>query len=148
VALWDPGGKLPRERTLELKGPVETINVTAGIDAPQQKCCTRHRCPQENPWLYRSGVSLSVPPQGANHTPFSLFYHSKLLLLRSPPTFVSRPIQRVLSQALQSRDIATRTLQSGHLVAVTPVSHCCHTCPCNARTGALAEETQCMATNC
>jgi len=33
VALWDPGGKPPRERTLELKGPVEAMNIAAGVKA-------------------------------------------------------------------------------------------------------------------
>ena len=35
AAPWDPGGRLPRERTLNSKGPVEAMDIAPGIDAPQ-----------------------------------------------------------------------------------------------------------------
>ena len=35
AAPWDPGGKPPRERTLNTKRPVEAIDIALGIDAPQ-----------------------------------------------------------------------------------------------------------------
>ena len=148
LPLWDPGGRPPREQTLNSKRPVEAMNIAAGINAPQQKRCSGHHRPQENPWLYRSGVSLSVPLQGANHAPLSLFHHSKLLLSRSPPTFVSRPIQRAWHCPGRCR---AETAQQGQgNAAIWWLSHPCHTLshtsPHHACSGALAEKPQCAAT--
>ena len=130
VALWDPGGRPPRERTLNLKGPVEATDIAVGIDAPQQKCRTRHRRPQENPWLYRSGVSLPVPPQGANHalypysiTPSSRYQEVHPLSFRGPyrghGVVLGNPEQRQ-----HNKDKATRPFGGRH----TRVTHH-HTCP-------------------
>jgi len=126
----------------QLKRPAEAMDITPGIDAHSKNNRGQRRPPTRKTWVPEE----SVRRHSATHLlPLFPLSYSTTELIRF--RFKAHQEGAASSWALQSRDIATRTLQRSRLVAVTPVSHCHHTRPRNARTGALAEETQCTAAN-
>ena len=128
LAIWDPGGRPPRERTLEPKGPIEAMNIALGIDAPQQNVALGIIAHKKTPGCAESNQSASTIPKSQ---PCTSHPSSWAPIVKEPIHFPFEAHQEgmVSSWAMQSRDIATRTLQRGRLVAVTPMSHRHHMRP-------------------
>jgi len=118
AALWDPGGRPPGDDIVELKGPVEAMDITPGIDAPQQNVAPGNRRPQENP-----GCAEVESSQSASTIP-----RSKPRTCTHPPSFhpaIREPTHFYLeahreghgvvpgdAEQRPSRDTTTRTRQT------------------------------------
>jgi len=91
LAIWDPGGRPLRERTLEPKGPVEAMNIAPGIDAPQQNVAPGIVAHKKTPGCAELNQSASTIPksQPCTFIPFSI-RRQGLLSSRSPFVFIFR----------------------------------------------------------
>ena len=106
LAIWDPGGRPPRERTLNLKRPVEAMNIAAGIIAHKK-----------NTGCAKSSQSMHHHEQSTMHL-VPIFHHS-IPPLRSPPACCFRSLSRGCSVILE--DAEAETLQG---VATRPFGGC------------------------
>jgi len=150
VPLWDPGGRPPRKQTLEPKGPVEAMNITAGINAPHQNIALGIVAHRKNPGCAGVESVCQTTLKSQPHTCYPFFHHP----MPPPPSqfiFVLRPIERALCRSgrCQGRELAETGIANA---AIWWLSHSCHTlshmslCHALPHTGALAEEVQHTAT--
>jgi len=122
-AIWDPGRRPPGVDIAKSKGPVEAMNITAGIDAPQRNVALGIVAHKKTPGCAESNQSASTVPKSQPHTfiPFSI---RRLGLLSSRSPFIFRfhfEAHRegtVSSWKMSRQDKATRPF-GGHHTRVT-----------------------------
>ena len=115
LALWDLGGRPPRERTLDSKRPIEAIDTAPGIVAHKKNpgCAEVESVKQHHP--EQSTTHLGPISHHSIHCP-------GLLSSRSPSVFVSRSIERAQRRSGRYRGNNVATWHR-NAAAVTPASH-------------------------
>jgi len=142
AAPWDPGGRLPREQTLDSKGPIEAMDIAPGIDAPQhndtagidahkktQKNLAAQRVSQRRHYQHQKQSCTCTHPPSSHPT----IEGSIRFSFRGP----------LRGRCVVLEDVETQTETRHCNVAVWWPSHLrhmqSHMSPRHARSGALAE---------
>jgi len=128
---WDPGGRPPRERTLDSKRPVEAMDIVPGIVA-HNKTTWRASTParkQKTPGRPKNqsegGTFRNKQLRTWGPYPYPLIHRPGLLSSRSSFVFISRPIERALRRpgsVEAETPTATRPFGGRH-IRVTFESH-------------------------